>query len=896
MENHSSESPFFSWLAGNVSPAQLSSLYTVYPDISEFCLSRKILKKPLFETFDLNVLAKVRETVDRNQVFKFTYKKQSKMMSLAIAQYIKYVKEHSEGFQEKCTSEPPKIDVNIGTTSAINQSAATIIDLINNAGISFVDNRAKSGCLWIVGADELRSFVEHCEKVGVEFHFKEHARALGGNAGWWTDDDIKTDIKQSAQTNTDEPARANRGEFITWMSEKGIGNGQIIAHLSYVKRCGDFAQSNAYLSCDIYDITDPDTIQMVIGKVLIDPTFVQSNKKNQGYLIESLSLYFEYLKGKRITLNARPEPATGDEVAGMGQQETFKQWMLDKNFSTSTSRVYAYALAESSRYAVEHNISTLYIDRIADAAVVESCLGKLMSDAGFVEKNRSRNNQMRAALRKYIDFLRETGSQAGTSAIKITSEMPKMNADPRWKTILSEDFPDGYMLGDMLSQFQASGQWQIRYGEECSLQGEEIDNAIAACGTVMGGRVVALNEDDNQLIADICEEIKTILSHYSCVYTSVIYEKYRDKLMKSSIFTEDVMVQQTLQHAGGSFDKYYNTFIRHGEIGNVALDCKAVMRRQGGAVAVDDLAKELWFAPYDVVYHAVNADDECLNVARGVWMRVEHFPFTSNDAKLVGNMLEELFLSQSYIRAGEIQALLIQHLPSIGDNLSSLSASAVFNLVQYYLKNQFNFNGAMVCPKGAQVDIKMLYRGFASNHIHFTLTDLEAFASELDVPIYWESTFKGGAVRISETEFVHESQITFDVDATDSVLEDICPDNYLSLQAIPNVAMMHLPPCGYPWNGYLLLSYLYKFSHSFRFLYSSIGKTNYCGAMVKKAGNNINSYDELIECVLTEEDTWSSTSDVLALIVKQGYQARKRYSGIEDIMARAKQNKMMSEE
>ena len=148
-------------------------------------------------------------------------------------------------------------------------------------------------------------------------------------------------------------------------------------------------------------------------------------------------------------------------------------------------------------------------------------------------------------------------------------------------------------------------------------------------------------------------------------------------------------------------------------------------------------------------------------------------------------------------------------------------------------------------------------------------------------------------MRVSETEFVNRSLVPFDVDAVDQVLEDFCPGDYLPIQAISSAMMMHLPSCGYRWNGYLLLSYVHGFSKVFHLACKSLGKTGFYGAMVRKSCEEITNYRSLIERVLTDDDTWTTSADALDLLVKRGYQAFKKYKGIDTVVERARQNKQM---
>ena len=75
--------------------------------------------------------------------------------------------------------------------------------------------------------------------------------------------------------------------------------------------------------------------------------------------------------------------------------------------------------------------------------------------------------------------------------------------------------------------------------------------------------------------------------------------------------------------------------------------------------------------------------------------------------------------------------------------------------------------------------------------------------------------------------------------------------------------------------------------------YSSFGKMGAYGSMVRRDCKAIDDYASLIERVLTDDDTWETTADALNLLVRRGYQALRRYKGIDDVVAKARQNKRL---
>lgn len=567
----------------------------------------------------------------------------------------------------------------------------------------------------------------------------------------------------------------------------------------------------------------------------------------------------------------------------------FRCWMQTKGMSERTSIVYASALRQCARFALSKGYADLDFYQMDSAQMALECRTRLMEDAEFVAMNTRRSNQFSACMTKYVDYLQERSHHNEEEPCEPQSQMI---VDSRWKEILEKDFPDGYILNDSLCQFQAAGMWQERFGEACPLESDAIDQVISACGSVKDGRVYICNEEEDHLLQEIADMIADLLRTYSNVYTVQVYQRYREALMALSIYTEKVMIQQVLQYAKGRFVLSYNAFfIKAGDNTTVAQDCERVLRQHGGAMSVQDVSKVLWFIPYDTVYHSLSVNERCINVATGTWMLVEHFPFSKEDAVLIENMLNECFLSKEYIPNAELFPLIQKNLPQIADNVSGINVSGLFNIVEYYLKERFSFSKSIISPKGKTIDNRVLFRRFSSEREHFSLAELDAFASELSTPIYWESTMAGGAVRISANEFVNRSQIHFDVEAIDKVLENICPGDYLSFYQVPKGMFVLLPSCGYPWNGYLLSSYVYGFSRVFRMSYNSLGKTGYYGAMVRKNCKELDTYEKLIVRVLADDNTWKTQADALNMIVNQGYQATRKLKGIENMIVQANKNK-----
>lgn len=742
-----------------------------------------------------------------------------------------------------------------------------IIHELRSKSIPFTDNRAVDGCLWI--ASDMASPISLEEAAARGYHLclkQDGCRAYPNRAVLWTKDQPQKVVNTAAFRR-----KLDKNFKPYLLSAKKLAAPTADQYSQSIEAVEKFIIERG-LGFTL-DTDDPDDAQHIYDVLLGRKDFAEWNNQRHHQYSAALAQYVGYLR--------QDESVDDDSKAHntMIIKDATVQILKEAGIPLTISEILE-GIEKARLYTFNTNNASanLYI------SIRRHCKGmksRHHAPVDMFDRVIDEDGRIRYAL---------IGEQSASDRSTNVDEQPL--TDERWAPILRDFFPDGYILNDFLGQFQAAAFWQERYGEECPIQGEAIDTAMKAVGSVRDGRVFIRSEEDNQLISSICEEINDILSRYTTVYRSYIYERYHEQLASISIYTEPVMTQQLLAKANGSFILVNQAFAKPGQYASGIQDACKVLRDHGGSMTVDDVAKVLWFIPRDTVYHYLSVDSESLNIGNSTWMLAEHFPVTREDADKIGNMLDEVFLTSNYVQASDLPSLLQSRLPGIADNLSGMTYMAVFNIAQYYLRDRFNFTKAIISPKGTSIDFTDLFRTFAAERDTFTLADLEAMASELNLPIYWESTYAGGAVRVSKTEFVNRRLIQFDVEAIDAVLADFCPDDYLPLMSVSSAMMMHLPSCGYRWNGYLLQSYVHGFSKVFRLSYSSFGKNGFYGAMVRKSCKMINSYSSLIEQVLTDDGTWETPADALDILVKRGYQALRKYKEIDNVVAQARKNKL----
>lgn len=317
------ENSFSEWLAKQVSPAQLSAIYSVFTDINGFCLSRKILKKPLFETDDLATLTNVWETVERSKAFALSYRKQKRIMIAAIRHYCRFIEEAKDNSN---LIEPKRVSSDKSESAEQEITANNSLhDFLVANNISFIDNRQKNGCLWMIGGKELKVFADKCSARGVTFHFKAGgARATEYSSAWWTTDDFNNSVKSEPavpvadNVTEDKPflavssEKSNRLRFIEWLNKRGVSPSAVFVVLSSLKRCTERVKAEKIIDDDIYHVISAETMDAVRSFLFADKDFINADCRKGNQLSNALNLYSEFfdeqLNSTIVEVIVEPEP------------------------------------------------------------------------------------------------------------------------------------------------------------------------------------------------------------------------------------------------------------------------------------------------------------------------------------------------------------------------------------------------------------------------------------------------------------------------------------------------------------------------------------------------------------------------------------------------------------
>ena len=298
----------------------------------------------------------------------------------------------------------------------------------------------------------------------------------------------------------------------------------------------------------------------------------------------------------------------------------------------------------------------------------------------------------------------------------------------------------------------------------------------------------------------------------------------------------------------------------------------------------DAIHEKAWFLPYERMKTILASTASIVNVAAGTYFYAPNLPVSIDELAHLSSLINEELNNHDYIIDACLMQLIAEKCPSIAINTDGYTTYGLRNCLGYILRDQFAFNGPIITIKDKTLSVADVFAEFAKEHEALSIDELSNLSNEMNSGIYWDSVLNE-MIRVSATDLVRKNQIKFDVEAIDGILEGMCPGDYVPL---PEVNLfLYFPNVGYPWNSYLLESYLFGYSRRFRLLHSSFIKTGVYGAMVRKEAN-IPDYRSLIVDALSRSNALDSTKMALQYIVDKGYQQRRRYEGIEMVLQEAK--------
>lgn len=552
------------------------------------------------------------------------------------------------------------------------------------------------------------------------------------------------------------------------------------------------------------------------------------------------------------------------------------------------------ALYKTDREAFQPN---LYVAEMMYPVVVEERASERSSDTG--EKAHSNEGAKGSA-----------GVSPATTAVE-TPELPNkasvaaedVRDDSRKEKILQvlkEKFPRGYRLGSFMEARRLQTFYEAIHGEALALSQEELDGEVRDCGIEHEGRVYL---PELMLSEELCNELLDYVRQLfadgtQCIYYSVLFDTFHERFLDYRILNPSMLRRylEAINTDGWRFWTGYMTEKQYAEI-DIQKAVEEYVKAQGGIVSKEEAVKGLPLLPPQEVETAFDADTTTLiSCGRNTRFHIDSFVATEQEMETAVSIIEKTIKNYRYITFRELLEELQISARGILENNDALPEIGKRNALKVKLSNRFKFTNNIISSYDESFSTEDAFRELAK-HKTFTKEDVRALAADCgSLPNHYIGFLLENNVRVDGNRYVSAEMVHFDVAAIDEALEIICPSAYIPLNN--DIIFTVLPNCGYPWNLFLLESYLAYHSKAFCLVHNRyFGQEGVSGAMVNKKfclekGIGILDFDAVLALALTgmvTEKIELNQDNALEYLCRKGLISSRRYDKIGDILNAAKQ-------
>ena len=464
---------------------------------------------------------------------------------------------------------------------------------------------------------------------------------------------------------------------------------------------------------------------------------------------------------------------------------------------------------------------------------------------------------------------------------------PMSEEEEQLALILKDSYENGFRINSAIDRGRIKVFYNERFGKELPLSDEQIIASLKKIGVLREDRIYAKQDDEQiDLIKQIFEDVMLAFENgASCVYPEAIYQKYQVELAEMmQIYEAEFLGNTLIEMSAGKLRKKQTFLCLTDRQADLDRDVLEVLKRSPIPMTYADIQEVMWYIPLDKIKHVLVVTKSIVQVEQETYFYSMNLPISQDEITEVNRLIHQVLEHRAYITDVELRQLIGDNCPGIAINTSEFTTYGLRNCLGYILRDAYSFNGPIISSLGKELSMSEVFAQYCDDREQVTTEELKTLASEMNTVIYWDSV-RNETIRISEDLFLRHDKVDFQIDEIDRVLDDLCDQNYIPLKDIG--LFMHFPALCVQWNGYVLESYIYKYSKKFKLLHASFSASGFFGTMVRQ-DSGIEDYRALIVDVLANSNKWKDKNSALELLVEQGYQQRRKYADIEKVVHEAK--------
>lgn len=441
--------------------------------------------------------------------------------------------------------------------------------------------------------------------------------------------------------------------------------------------------------------------------------------------------------------------------------------------------------------------------------------------------------------------------------------------------VLRTSFSKGYRLNSTIEERRFKQYYSCQHAEEFP-ESIKLQTVILELGIQHENKVYL---PESMLTADVRYKIQSyISSHFvssEYIYYDAILDKFSEELVDSQIFDKDTL-RSYLQHYdvyGWSYGTFYIAKSTSVSV-NQDQDIIEFVRLQGGITSEIEIEEAFHYMPREYVIRCVERNNKTLiSCGRGGYrFHIDNYVINDKQKEGIDEIIRLSIQSDGYLTTSELVKRAKIKYPYILSDNADYGIIGFRNVVASMFSGKYSFYNNLISPVNSRIDTNKVFEDFCKNKHMFTIEEVDQLADDLGTQINFDIIARY-CVRVSENEFVAKDCVIFDVEATDSAIENYCQSEYVPLNAINT--FVAFPYCSYKWTNFLLESFVAQYSGQFELMHHRYNKDKTAGAIVKRS-SKFSNYDEILIDAVANSKVDINEKDVLDYLQDKGFIARRR--------------------
>lgn len=578
----------------------------------------------------------------------------------------------------------------------------------------------------------------------------------------------------------------------------------------------------------------------------------------------------------------------------MDNKSIFLKWLISTRKSKIPNEI-INSLCEIDEYTLKTKKVVNQLWDIIEIKEWSKLIEKLKNDKYFTIKNKLKNKHYSYALDCYLNFLERNSSENIKLLDDSKSVVKNESIDfQEYEKVLFEKFPRGFKKGSSIDEKKFRRFYEEKYGKALLDDTDGIQKIISKIGIEYDdSRIMSpQNAIDEERLSTIFDYIESNFnSGKAMIYYQSIFEQFHEELITTNVYNDKILKQVLIYFLKG---KYYfkRTFITNNFDAEVdpATEIKQILVSNVLPMSYEEIEMEIHHIPLVKLKSVMARKPEFINTERNYYTHIECIFIDEVDIQEIRTIIEELIANNGFATREDIIKTLKANNSHIIEKNSMITELGLGNMIVYYCNDKYDCNGSIFSSKGTKLSIAKIFANYCIDKDIVKLSELELLAKDLGFTslhgFYLAEVFSDFS-RINQEMFVRKSNLRFESNTIDSILDKFCITDYIAFSEITTFSLF--PSNEYPWNSFLLESYVKDHSITYKYLSDSISMNKCVGAIVKK--NSIfASYQQVLIEVLADanENCLSDKKAALNYLYKNGFIAKRRISNIDDLISSAK--------